>query len=94
MNNRYDFGRTREPGFLVSFFSTLFVLVATAGLFAGAVLVGAALFAFPIEWLWNYTVPHLFHGVPTLDFWHALGLGMLCGLLFRPNTPSSPKKSE
>lgn len=38
--------------------------------------------AFPVKWLWNYTVPTVFHGVGTLDFWHAWTLGVLCRLLW------------
>jgi uncharacterized membrane protein YGL010W len=32
--------------------------------------------------LWNWIVPALIAGVHALDFWHALGLLMLCRILF------------
>lgn len=64
------------------------VLLGLALTFAMVVL-GAVLFAFPVKWLWNYVVPYLFHGVPELDFWHALALGMLCGMLFKSSSSSS-----
>ena len=31
--------------------------------------------------LWNYLMPELFH-LPTLDYWHALGLLVLAKLMF------------
>ena len=32
--------------------------------------------------LWNWIVPPLILGAHTLDFWHALGLLVLCRILF------------
>jgi hypothetical protein len=34
-----------------------------------------------VMWLWNALVPQLFHG-PVLQYWQAVGLLVLCRLLF------------
>jgi hypothetical protein len=59
-----------------------------------ALLVGlSALMALPVEWLWNGTLVDLFPKLPQLDFWHAWGLNLLTGFLFKStNTSSSSKK--
>lgn len=57
-------------------------------------LLGAALslvFAAPVYYLWNWLMPELFH-LPTVTFWQALGLTVLCWLLFKSNTSGSSKK--
>ncbi|WP_185096828.1 hypothetical protein [Chitinophaga barathri] len=41
----------------------------------------AALFGFATMYLWNWLVPALFNG-PVITFWQALGLLILCKLLF------------
>ena len=61
---------------------------------AGVIVLAAMLFALPIMWLWNYTVPFLFHGVPELDFWHAWALGALCGILFKGSSSSSSNSDK
>jgi hypothetical protein len=60
---------------------------------AGVIVIAAILFAFPIMWLWNYTVPFIRPGTPELDFWHALTLGMLCGSLFKASVTTKSKSS-
>jgi len=45
------------------------------------VIVIAAVMAFVVMSLWNWIVPGLF-GLPVLTFWQALGLLLLCKLLF------------
>ena len=47
----------------------------------------AMLFAFPVMWLWNWLMPYLF-GLNTITVWQALGLNLLCGLLFRGSSVS------
>lgn len=57
-------------------------------------LLGAALslvFAIPVYYLWNWLMPELFH-LPTVTLWQALGLTLLCWLLFKSNTSGSSKK--
>ncbi|MGP8215430.1 MAG: hypothetical protein ACLQQ4_07700 [Bacteroidia bacterium] len=35
-----------------------------------------------VMWLWNCTIPALFPTVGTLTYWHAIGLLILCKILF------------
>lgn len=48
--------------------------------------------AFPVKWLWNYAAVSAV-GAHSIDFWHALALCILCGILFR-NTSSSSQQKE
>lgn len=66
---------------------TLFILV------VGAL---ALLLAFPTMWLVNYVftpsiITTLF-GASYLEFWKALGLNLLCGILFKSSISNSSKK--
>lgn len=63
----------------------------------GLIVVGMSAFAFviviaalPVMLLWNWLMPVLF-GVVTINFWQALGVSALCGLLFKPFSSSSSK---
>lgn len=68
----------------------------------GVVLIGilfagfmALVLALPTMWLWNFVVPHISSGaVPTIGFWHALALNILCGILFKSTSSSSSSKSD
>ena len=42
-----------------------------------------ALFAFPVEWLWNGVVTDIFPSVHQIGFLQAWGLLILCSLLFK-----------
>lgn len=44
----------------------------------------ALVLGLPVWLLWNWFVPELFH-LPQLSFWQAVGLNLLCGVLFRSN---------
>ncbi|PCE63803.1 hypothetical protein [Sediminicola luteus] len=47
----------------------------------GIFIVGLAiLFGFVLMWLWNWLMPEIF-GLPTLDYWQAVGLFILSKLL-------------
>ncbi len=46
------------------------------------IAIGALLLALPIMWLWNWLMPLIF-GLIKINFWQALGLGLLSGLLFK-----------
>lgn len=52
------------------------------GLFIGVLVLAAVLSALPVMLLWNALIPVIF-GLTKITFWQALGLEMLCGLLFR-----------
>ena len=47
----------------------------------------AAILAWPVEWLWNNTLPALFE-FKTIDFWAAMRILFLTGLLFRSSSSS------
>jgi len=49
------------------------------------------LFAFPIKWLWNWLMPLIF-GLTKITFWQALGLNLLCGMLFKSNSSTIKNK--
>lgn len=63
-------------------------LVVVLGL--GVVVGSSLLLAFPAMWLWNWLMPHLF-GLITIDFWEALGINMLTGILFKSTNINSSK---
>jgi len=48
----------------------------------GLMLVLFAALAAVVMWLWNWVMPALFQGVQVIDYWHALGLLVLCRILF------------
>lgn len=48
----------------------------------------ALLMTFPTLWLWNWLMPVIF-GLIKINFWQALGLNVLSGLLIRPTPTSS-----
>ena len=49
---------------------------------AGIVLVVAAVLGGVVMLLWNAVMPALFDGSHVIDYWHALGLLVLCRILF------------
>jgi hypothetical protein len=49
------------------------------------IVVLSALFALPVQWLWNALCPDLF-GLPTVGFLQAWGLNILSGCLFGKTT--------
>jgi hypothetical protein len=57
--------------------------------FVIAILIGF-LHALPVYLLWNWLMPLLFD-LPVLTFMQALGLSLLCGLLFQSSASSSSK---
>jgi hypothetical protein len=53
-----------------------------------ACVAGVAL-GFPVMWLWNWLAPELFH-LPLITFWQAVGLLVLCHLLFKGHGRGGP----
>jgi hypothetical protein len=49
----------------------------------GIVLVTAAVLAWPTQWLWNNALNGALAGVNPIGFWQALGINILCNLLFK-----------
>lgn len=56
----------------------------------GIILILAALFSIPVWLLWNWLMPELF-ALKTISWVQALGLSVLCGLLFKSSTAPSSK---
>ena len=46
------------------------------------------LMAWPVMWLWNYTVVDLFK-FPAMDYWHAWAMFVLCSILFKSGGASA-----
>ena len=70
--------------------------VGTVVLVVVIVAVLAIVLAYPTKWLVNYTfsptaIMAVF-GRSALDFWHALALNAVCGLLFKSTSTSSSTK--
>ena len=54
-----------------------------------AVLIGLlaiviVLLGYPVMLLWNWLIPEIF-GLSEITFWQAIGINVLCTILFRPN---------
>ena len=59
------------------------ILTAIVGIIVLAIGV-AALFAFPVMWLWNGCLVGTVAGIsPITSFWQAFGIMVLCSLLFK-----------
>jgi hypothetical protein len=55
----------------------------------GMIIVIAVLMAWPTQWLWNNALIGAVDGLNPIGFWQALGINVLCGILFRNSTSSS-----
>jgi hypothetical protein len=65
------------------------VIVGIVGIVA-IVVVMALLFAYPTMWLWNDCLVGVVDGIhPINSVWTALGINVLCGLLFKSSIKSS-----
>jgi hypothetical protein len=53
------------------------------------IIVIAVLMAWPTQWLWNNALIGAIDGLNPIGFWQALGINVLCGILFRNSTSSS-----
>ena len=54
----------------------------------GILLLTAALLAWPTQWLWNNALVGAIDGVKAIGFWQALGINVLCNLLFKNSSSS------
>lgn len=52
------------------------------------ILIAVILTAFPVMWLWNAVIPDIFN-LPEITFMQAVGLNMLCSIMFRPYVSNS-----
>ena len=53
------------------------------GLFIGTIAIILVVLGYPVMLLWNWLMPQLF-GLSEITFWQAIGLNLLCTILFRP----------
>ena len=60
--------------------SSFFSIIQTLLLCIGAFLLFSVLAAFAVEPLWNWLLPDIFN-LTKIDYWQALGITLLCGLL-------------
>ncbi len=51
--------------------------------FLGTLAVILVLLGYPVMLLWNWLMPEIF-GLSEITFWQAIGLNVLCTILFRP----------
>jgi hypothetical protein len=51
----------------------------------------ALLASIPVWLLWNWLMPEIF-GLKTISYWQALGLAILCSMLFKSSSTSSSSK--
>jgi hypothetical protein len=65
--------------FGVALLASILVLVFAAGLIFGAL----CLEAWILMLLWNAVIPSLWAGAPSLTLWLALGLALICNILFK-----------
>lgn len=61
---------------------TIMKWLVAAVLGIGGIVFFAIIGAFPVMWLWNYVMPAMF-GLAKVNFWQALALIVLSGLLFK-----------
>lgn len=52
------------------------------------IVVIAILLAWPTQWLWNNALVGAADGFNPIGFWQALGINILCGILFRNSSLS------
>jgi basic membrane lipoprotein Med (substrate-binding protein (PBP1-ABC) superfamily) len=75
--------RGKSPGEIIGI--VIFGVIAITGL--------AILFGFIIMWLWNWLMPEIF-GLPTLNYWQAVGLFILLKILLCSGGGSGGKSSK
>ena len=52
-------------------------------------IVLGVLMAWPVQLLWNGCLIHAVDGLHPITFWQALGINVLCSILFKSSTSSS-----
>lgn len=51
-------------------------------------VVVAILLAWPTQWFWNNALVGAVDGINSIGFWQALGINILCGILFKNSSSS------
>lgn len=49
----------------------------------GVLALTAVILAWPTQWLWNNALVGAADGFNLIGFWQALGINILCGILFK-----------
>ena len=49
----------------------------------GVLALTAVILAWPTQWLWNNALVGAADGFNPIGFWQALGINILCGILFK-----------
>ena len=49
----------------------------------GVLALTAVILAWPTQWLWNNALVGAADGFNSIGFWQALGINILCGILFK-----------
>ncbi len=70
----------------------LFIIGAVIGL-CGVIFLWSCLMAWPVMVLWNWVGVTVL-GLNQITFWQALGLLILCGILFKGNSSCNCKKKD
>jgi hypothetical protein len=52
--------------------------------FLGLIAIVIVVLGYPVMLLWNWLIPEIF-GLSEITFWQAIGLNILCTILFRPS---------
>lgn len=66
--------------------------ITTTITFIGVLILAALLLSLPTLLLWNWLVPEIL-GLPPINFWQAIGINLLCGVLFRSSNTTKDAKS-
>jgi hypothetical protein len=58
-------------------------MIESIATFLGLIAILIVILGYPVMLLWNWLIPELF-GLSEITFWQAIGLNILCTILFRP----------
>jgi hypothetical protein len=59
-------------------------MIESIATFLGLIAIVIVILGYPVMLLWNWLIPELF-GLSEITFWQAIGLNILCTILFRPS---------
>lgn len=76
----------------MSIASKIFTTVTLVLGFIAIIFLISLIFALPVKWLWNGTMPELF-GLKEINWWMAWKLSLLCAFLFKSFNYRSSKDS-
>ena len=59
-------------------------MIESIATFLGLIAIVIVVLGYPVMLLWNWLIPEIF-GLSEITFWQAIGLNILCTILFRPS---------